>query len=113
MGAIADVQTTFYVDASLRKGFDFVNESGGIDEDTGAYNGVTAGAQNSARDELQNVAIGADDDGMACIVASGYARDIFERASQVVNYFTFSFVAPLRAYHHDRRHFWPFLLCAL
>jgi hypothetical protein len=42
-------------------------------------------------------------------VASGYARDIFEGAGEVVDDFAFAFIAPLRAYHHDRVHFWPFL----
>jgi hypothetical protein len=42
---------------------------------------------------------------MAGVVASSYARDIFERASEVVDDFAFAFIAPLRAYHHDRIHF--------
>src|ERR1700688_3528081 len=105
MGAIADVQTALHVDASLRESFDFIDERGGIDDYSGADNRVTPGAQNSAGDELQNVAIGADDDGVACIVATGYARDIFERAGKVINHFAFAFIAPLRAYHHDRVHF--------
>src|ERR1700676_552681 len=105
MGAIADLQATFYVDAGLGESFDFVDESGGIDDYAGTDDGVTAGAQNSAGDELQNVAIGADDDGVAGVVPSGYARDIFKGAGEIVNDFAFAFIAPLRAYHHDRVHF--------
>src|SRR6202043_1414428 len=105
MGAIADVQATLHVDACLGKGFDFVDESCRIDDYAGADNGMTAEAQNSAGNELQDVAIGADDRGVPGIVASSYARDIFTGSSQVVNHFAFSFIAPLRAYHHDRIHF--------
>src|ERR1700681_683135 len=105
MGAIADVQPTLHVDARLGERFDFVDESGGIDDYAGANNRMTAGAQNSAGDELQNVAIGADDDGVAGVVASSYARDIFKGAGEIVNDFAFAFIAPLRAYHHDRVHF--------
>src|ERR1700719_2210025 len=105
MRAIADVQTAIHVDARLGESFDFVDESSGIDDHAGADHSVTPGAQNPAGDELQNIAIGADDDGVAGVVASGYARDIFEGAGKVVDYFTFSFIAPLRADHHDRGHF--------
>src|ERR1700688_181895 len=105
MGAIAYVQTAVHVDAGLGESFDFIDERGGIDDYAGADDRVSAGAQDSTRDELQNVAIGADDDGVAGVVASRYARDIFKGAGKVVNYFTFAFVAPLRAYHHDRVHF--------
>jgi hypothetical protein len=66
---------------------------------------VTARAQNSAGDELKNVAIGADDDGVAGVVATGYARDVVEGAGEIVDHFAFSFIAPLRAYDHDRVHF--------
>jgi hypothetical protein len=105
MGAIADVQAALHVDARFGESLDFVDERRGIDDYSGTDDGVTAGAQDSARDELQNVAIGSNDDGVAGVMASGYARDIFKGASKVVNYFAFAFIAPLRAYHHDRVHF--------
>src|SRR6202790_3114181 len=105
MGAIANMQAALYVDARLGESFDFIDECGGIDDDAGADNRMTARAQNSAGDELKDVAIGADDDGVAGVVTSGYPRDIFEGAGEVVNHFAFTFIAPLRAYHHDRVHF--------
>ncbi len=89
---------------ALRERFDFVDERGGIDDHAGADHRVAAGTQNSARDELQNVAIAADDDGMAGVVAAGYARDVFERTGEIVDDLAFAFIAPLRAYHYDRVH---------
>ena len=105
MGAIADVEAAFDVYARLGESFDFVDQRGGIDNYASADHGVTAGTQNPAGDQLQDVPISADDDGVAGVVASSYARDVFERAGQVVDDFAFSFIAPLRAYHHDRVHF--------
>ena len=93
---------------TLRKRFDFVDERGGIDDHAGADHRVTAGPQNSAGDQLQNIAIAADDDGVPGIVATGYARDVFERTGEIVDDLALAFIAPLRANHHDRIHFWPF-----
>src|ERR1700693_741603 len=105
MSAIANVQTTLHVDARLSECLDFVDERGGIDDHAGSDDGMTPRSQNSARDELENIAIAADNDGVAGIVTSGYASDVFEGASEVVHDFAFSFIAPLRAYPHDRVHF--------
>src|ERR1700730_497432 len=104
MRAIADVQTASNLDASVAQSFDFADEGGGIDDHSSADDGVTAGAQNAARDQLKDVAIFADDDGVSGVVSSGYASDVVERAGEIVDDFAFSFIAPLRTYHDDRIH---------
>ncbi len=53
---------------------------------------------------MQDVFIFADDHGVAGIVAAGNARDVVERAGEVVDNLAFAFVAPLRAYDHHRFH---------
>ena len=104
MGAIADVQPAAHVDAGLGQGFDFFDQRGGIHDHSRADHGVPAGAQNSAGDQLQNVAILPDDDGVAGVVATRYAGDVFEGAGQIVHHLAFAFIAPLRTHHHDRIH---------
>jgi hypothetical protein len=50
MGAIADVQAALHVNTRFGESLDFVDERRGIDDYSGTDDGVTAGAQNSARD---------------------------------------------------------------
>jgi hypothetical protein len=104
MRAIADVEPALYVDADFLEHFDFSDERRRIDHDAGANHSVLRGPQNSARNQLQHVAVFADDDGVAGVVAAGDARDVIERAREIVDDFTFSFVTPLRADHYDRFH---------
>ena len=92
------------VDATFGEGFDFGDERGGIDDYASADDGVLLGAQNAARDELENVTVFADDDGVTGVVAAGDAHDVVERACEIVDNFAFAFVAPLRADHDDRFH---------
>src|ERR1700686_1942700 len=68
------------------------------------------GAQDPAGDELENIAVRADDDGVACVVPAGPPRNLIERAREVVDDFTFAFIPPLRANDDDRFHSrfsWP------
>src|SRR5258708_19299194 len=37
-------------------------------------------------------------------MAPGDARDVIERAGEIINDFAFAFIAPLRTNHHDRFH---------
>jgi hypothetical protein len=104
MGAIGNVQAALYVDATLGEGFDFGDEGGGIDDDTGADDGVLLRAKNAAGDELENEAIFANDDGVTGVVAASNSYDVIERAREIVNNFAFAFIAPLRAHHDDRFH---------
>src|SRR4029077_15379731 len=61
-------------------------------------------AQDSAGDELEDVAVFADDDGVACVVASGDARDVIERTREIIDSLALAFITPLRANHDDRFH---------
>src|SRR4030095_10403166 len=97
MGAIADVKAAGDVDAGLGKHFDFFDQGDGINDDAHTDDGVLLGTENSAGNELQDVLLLADDDGVAGVMATGNANYIVERASEVVDDFTFAFVTPLRA----------------
>ena len=85
MRAIADVQSAFDVDADFFQHFDFGDKRGGIDHYSGADDGVLFGTQNAARNQLEHVAVFADDHGVAGIVAAGDARDVIERAGEIVD----------------------------
>ena len=76
----------------------------GIDDHAGADDRVLLRAQNAAGNELEHVAILADDDGVAGVVAAGNTRDVVERAGEIVDDLALAFVAPLRADHDDRFH---------
>ena len=101
MRAIGDVEAAFYVDARLREHFDFVDERDRINDDAHADDGMLFGTKDAARDELQDVFFFADDDGVAGVVASGYADDVVKRAREIVDDFALAFVTPLRANDDD------------
>src|SRR6267154_525228 len=109
MGAIAEVEAPFNVDAGFRERLNFGDEGGGVYYDAGADDCLLLGAQDAAGDELKDETIFADDDGVAGIVSSGDARDIVESSREIIDDFAFAFVAPLRADHHDRFHAAPSL----
>src|SRR5579863_8223959 len=104
MRAIADVQTTFYIDADFLEHLDFGNERGWINHDASANHGVLLRPQNTARNQLEHVAVFADDDGVAGVVSAGDARDVVERSGEIVDDLALPFVTPLRADHNHRFH---------
>jgi hypothetical protein len=104
MSAIRDVEAALYVDATLGEGFNFGDEGGGIDDNAGANDGVPLRAENAAGDELENETIFANDDGVTGVVAASNSNDVIEGACEIVDYFAFAFIAPLRAHHDDRFH---------
>src|SRR5882757_4337085 len=103
------MQAALNVDTSFGERFNFSDEGGGIDYDTGADDCLLLGAQDAAGDELQDEAILADDYGVPGVVSAGDARDIVKSAGQIIDDFAFALVAPLRADHHDRFHAVPSL----
>src|SRR5690348_9428884 len=109
MSAIGDVQAAGDVYTGLSEHFDFLDQGNGIDDHTHADDGVLPGTQNAAGDELQDVLVFSDDDGVAGIMASGNTNDVVERAGEIIHNFAFAFVTPLRADHDDRFHALPFL----
>ena len=104
MRPIADVQAAGHADAGFGEHFDFVDERRGIHHHARSDDDVLLGAQDAAGNQLENIAVFADDDCMAGIVAAGDARDVIKRARQIVNDLAFAFIAPLRANHYDRFH---------
>src|SRR6478672_12796062 len=104
MSAIADVEAAADIDTGFCEHFDFFDEGDGINHDAHADNGVLFRTKNAARNELENVLVLADDDGVAGVVATGNANDVVERAGEIVHDFAFTFVTPLRANDDDRFH---------
>ncbi len=78
MSAIADVQAAGHVHARLAESLDFVDQRAGINHHAHANDGVLFRPQNSARNQLENVLVLADDDGMPGIMAASHANDEIE-----------------------------------
>src|ERR1019366_6704044 len=66
--------------------------------------GVLAGAQNSARDELQDEPVPVENDRMPRVVSARAPRDVIERTRKVVHNLALAFIAPLRTYDNNRLH---------
>ena len=67
--AIADGQLLADVDAGLLQFFHLVDQRRGIDHHAVADDGLNAGPQNAARNQLENELPGADEDGVSGVVA--------------------------------------------
>src|SRR5262249_21368627 len=106
--AIRDVEAALYVNAGLGEYLDFVDQSDGVNDDAHADHSVLLGTKNAARDELEDVLFLADDNGMACVVASGDADNVIKGAGEIVDDFALTFVSPLSADYDDRFHSRPF-----
>src|SRR5882762_2257726 len=104
MGAIADVQAAGDAEMGLFEHFNFGNQGGRIDDDAGTDDDMLLGSQVRAAEELKNVAVLADDNRVAGVMAPGDASDVIERAGEIINDFALAFIAPLRTNHHDRFH---------
>ncbi len=104
VGAIADVQASRNADVGFFEHFDFGDERRGVDNHAGADDDVLLGPQDPTGDELENVAVLADDDRVPGIVASGDARDVIKRSRQIIDNLALAFISPLRANHNDRFH---------
>src|SRR5712671_2525173 len=107
VGAIAEVEAAFYVDAGFFERLNFGHEGCGVYYDAGADDCLLLGAQDAAGDELQDEAIFADDYGVPGVVSAGDARDIVKSAGKIIDNLAVDFVAPLRGDHHDRFHAVP------
>ena len=102
--AVRKMQTPGNVDSVFRERIEFADERGGVHHNARADHGVFAGAQNSARDQLQHEAFTVEDHRMAGVVATRASRNVIERSRKIIHDFAFAFVAPLRAYDYDRLH---------
>ena len=106
--AVAHVQPAAHFDARFRQGLDFRDQGRRIHHYARANHRVALRTQNSARNELQHETIFSNDDRMPGVVAPGNARDIVERAGEIVDDFTLALIPPLRADHNDGLHSLPF-----
>ena len=98
------MQAALHLDAGLCKRFNLGYQSAGVNDHASPYHRVLLGAQNAAGDKLQHVLVLADDDGVTGVVSASDARDIVERAGQVIHHLALAFVTPLRSYDYHRFH---------
>ena len=83
----------------------FVEQRGQIDHHAVADDGLHAGAQNAAGDQLEDELLLADEDGVAGVVAALVARDDVEALRQKIDHFPFTLVTPLRTKNDYITHF--------
>ncbi len=84
---------------------DFSDQRMRIDHDAVADDGELAGTHDAGRQKRKLVADAIDDKSMAGIVAALIPHDDICPLGQPVDNLAFAFVAPLRADHHNIRHF--------
>src|SRR5919108_1158095 len=106
--AVADVQPPVYIYARFRKCFNLRHQRAGIHYHAGANDCVLLWPQNTAWNELQNETVFSDDNRVPGVVAPSNARDVVERAGEIVDDFALAFITPLRAHHDDGLHSIPF-----
>jgi len=95
LGAVGDEELAVHGETGFAKLFDLGEEGGGIKHDAVADDAFAAGAQNAARNELQDELFAVDDDGVTCVVAAGVAGDDIELFREDVDDLALAFVAPL------------------
>src|SRR5262249_13555850 len=101
MGRFAQVKITVDLDAELAESLDFFNEADGIDADGVADAANLFLAQYSGRDEVEDILLAADVNGVAGVVAALSADNDVRLFSKDIDNFAFSFVAPLGT-HQNR-----------
>ena len=104
MRARCEVQPAAHVDAGAVEVIELDDQGGGIDHHTRADDGVLAGPQDAAGDQLQDEAVAIVDDGMTGVVAAGATRNVVKRSRHVIDDFAFAFIAPLSAHDYDGFH---------
>src|SRR6266851_5666007 len=104
VSAIADVQSPFHVNPSLGERRNFRDQRRRVHHRARPDHRLLLGPKNSARNQLQHVAVFSDDDRVPRVVAACDACNVVKRSRKVVHHLAFTFVAPLRAHHHDGFH---------
>ena len=98
--AVGDKELLIDVDPQVAELADFFQKGQGVEHYAVADHGTAVRAQNTARDQLQNELLSADDDSMSGIVTAGIARDDGKSIGENVDDLSFSLVAPLGAQYH-------------
>jgi hypothetical protein len=102
VGAVADEEIAVNVYARVAQLLYFLEEGNGIQNHSVSDDGLTAGPQYAARDQLQDKTLLVNGHRMTGVVAarvSGYDGEIVR---EYVDNLAFAFVTPLRAYHYCR-----------
>src|SRR4051812_36682276 len=97
MRAIADQQVFADVDAQLPQALNLGHKGDRIDDNAVADDASFPAAQNSRRDEMQNVLLALVDDSVTGVISALAADDDVRFRRQDIDDFAFPFVAPLRA----------------
>src|SRR5262249_49281491 len=97
MGRFAVKKIAVDFDAVLVEALDFLDETDGVDDHAVADDANLFFAQDSRRDEVQDVFLAVDMNGVAGVIAALGAYDDVRVFGEDVNNFAFSFVAPLGA----------------
>src|SRR5580693_10531042 len=100
VGAIAKKQPATHFDAGFFQVFEFRDERRGINYGAGPDYGFLFRPKYAAGNQLEDVAMAVEDDGVPRIVAARVPGDVVKRRSHIVYDFAFSFIAPLRADYH-------------
>ncbi len=97
LGAVGDEELLVDVNAEVAQLADFFQEGQRVEDDAVADDGLAGGAQDAARDELEDELLAADDDGMSGVVPASVAGHDGEALGENVDDFAFAFIAPLGA----------------
>src|SRR5262249_46497494 len=100
VGTVANEQVAANLDPGALECFHFIEQRARIDHHAIADNGLYP-AENTTRDQLQDIFPIANKDRVAGIMATLVSRDNIEAIREKVDNFAFSLIAPLRAKHND------------
>ena len=97
IGTVTDEQITVDGNAARLEVVNFFEQSQRVDDDAVADDVELAGIEDAGGDEMENVLLVADLDGVPGVVAALIADDNVGLLGQDVNDFAFAFIAPLGA----------------
>jgi hypothetical protein len=88
-------KTAFNVDVKLMELLDFIKKGDRIEDDAVTDDAGYVGVKNPGRDEVKDILIIPDDDSVTGVGASLIPRDDIDVFADMIDNFTFAFVAPL------------------
>src|SRR5258708_5108223 len=101
---VADAKLALNVDARFLQSVHLIEQSHGVHHHAVADDGLDTGAQNPARDELQNVLRLADENRVPGVMPTLVTRNDVEFVGEEIDNLALALVAPLRAQHDDVGH---------
>ena len=97
MRRLAHDEVVADLDAELAQSLDFLDEADGVHDHAVADDAEFVFAEDARRNEMQDVFLFADENGVPGVVAAGVADDDVRVFGEHVNDFAFAFVTPLGA----------------